>query len=256
LRAFRDELSATVIRLFAYIGAVAVLAVVMAKLFETPVGAAIEPLQRSDWTTIERPYRSFSLSVPGFGDPEPDYAIRRHPAGGRRDVLSFGAATEPRPFLSVEVYRPGTELVRFGDAASEVAAVTIEVGGPYRLAAADPIDGKFGRMPVFEFIAHTGDRRRNCLGFARAFGDPHLQIAGWYCKADVEVVDRHTLACAIDGLSLLAAASDPRVQEFFARAERRRTFCKPRTTPRAATLRRNDWIEARRGPKLRRSAVR
>jgi hypothetical protein len=111
-------------------------------------------------------------------------------------------------------------------------------------------------MPVFEFIAHTGDRRRNCLGFARAFGDPHLQIAGWYCKADVEVVDRHTLACAIDGLSLLAAASDPRVQEFFARAERRRTFCKPRTTPRAATLRRNDWIEARRGPKLRRSAVR
>ena len=87
-------------------------------------------------------------------------------------------------------------------------------------------------------------RPRNCLGFARAFGDPRLQIAGWYCKGDAEVVDRRTLACAIEGLSLIAAASEPKVQQLFASAEQKRVFCAPRTAPRGATtLRRHDWIE-------------
>ena len=33
-------------------------------------------------------------------------------------------------------------------------------------------------------------RERRCLGFARAFDDPSMQIAGWYCSARSEVVDR------------------------------------------------------------------
>jgi hypothetical protein len=251
LRSLRDELAATLVRIFAYIGAVAVIAAVMAKLFESPVVAAIEPRQRSDWSTIERPYRAFMLRVPGFGDGEPEYAIRRHVAGGRKDVLRFAPEAERRSSLSVEVYRPGEEVTRFREPAGVVAALTSELGGPFPLAPSDPIDGKFGPIPVFEFTAQAAGHARNCAGFARAFDQPRLQIAGWYCKGDVEVVDRHMLACAIEGLSLLAAASEPQVQEFFARAERRRKFCKLKPEPRSLTLRRHDWIEARRGPKLR-----
>ena len=90
---------------------------------------------------------------------------------------------------------------------------------------------------MFEFTARADGSARNCLGFARAFNDPRLQIAGWYCKDDVEVVDRRTLACAIEGLSLLAAASEPKVQELFANAEQKRMFCAPRTPLRGATPR-------------------
>ena len=203
---------------------------------------------------VERPYRAFALNSPNLS--EPDYAIRRHAAGGRKDILTVGAedgAGPPR--LMVEIYRPGRESQGFGSAASEAAARTTELGGPHELRPTDPIASKFGRVDVFEFTARSDNTARNCLGFARAFNDPPLQLAGWYCKSDVEVVDRRTLACALEGLSLLAAASDPKVQQLFAAAEQKRTFCAPRTVLRGATLRRHDWIEGPNRPKLRRSVA-
>jgi hypothetical protein len=252
LRTFGDEVKATVVRVFAYIGAITVLAVLAASYFETPeLHAAIDPAPRSDWANVERPYRSFSLVVPNY--PEADYVVRRHAAGGRKDIMIAGAEDVGGSRLMLEVYRPGRDHERFADAASEVVARTAELGGPYALRPVEDIVGKFGHVSVFEFTARTDGRDRNCLGFARTFTDPPLQIAGWYCKGDAEVVDRRTLACAIEGLSLLAAAGEPRVQELFARAEERRTFCTPRTATRARTLQHSDWLEAPQGPKLRRS---
>lgn len=252
LRTFRDELSATLVRIFAYIGATAVLAIALAKMIQAPVVAAVDPKPRSDWSSIDRPYRAFTLRVPGFSDPEPDYAIRRHIAGGRKDILTLGHDDVARSRLMIEIYRPGKELTRFGDPAGEVVARTVELGGAQRIAAVEPIDGKFGSVPVFDFTASIDGRSRSCLGFARAFLEPYLQIAGWYCKGAAEVVDRGTLGCAIEGLSLLAAASEPKVQELFARAEQRRRFCDAKPAKRAPTLKRNDWIDARQQPKLRR----
>src|SRR5947208_14038543 len=105
--------------MFAYVGALAVLAVVAAQFFETQdVSAAVEPGQRSDWTIMERSYRSFSLVVPNY--PDADYAVRRHAAGGRKDIMTAGAEDDAGSRLMLEVYRPGREWRRFGDAASEV----------------------------------------------------------------------------------------------------------------------------------------
>ena len=235
LRNLGYELAATVIRVFAYIGVVAVLAVAVIRFFDVAeVRAAIEPSPRVDWTTIERPYRAFALNTPQF--PETDYAIRRHSAGGRKDILTVTAEDGVGPLrLMIEIYRPGRENDQFGSAASEAAARTAELGGPYGVSPAEAIASKFGRVNVFEFTARTEGNARNCLAFARAFSDPRLQITGWYCKNDVEVVDRRTLACAIEGLSLLAAASDPKVQQLFANAEQKRVFCAPRTPLRGAT---------------------
>jgi len=253
LRSFREELKATAVRIFAYVGGLAVLAVLAAHYYAAPtVRAAVPPAPRSDWSTVDRPYRAFALTVPGL--PEADYGIRRHSAGGRKDILTVGGDGGSRAM--VEIYRPGREFRRFDDAAAEVAARTGDLGGPYAVRQAETMDGKFGRMPVFEFTAHTGGHARNCAGFARAFDDPRIQIAGWLCKADAEVVDRRMLACTIEGLSLVAAPSEPKVQELFARAEQKRKFCAPNRTARGATtLRRHDWIDAPRGPKLRRSVA-
>jgi hypothetical protein len=255
LRQFADEFSATCVRIFAYIGALALLVVVTVKLFGSPaVEAAIEPA-RSAWTNVERPYRAFALAVPEFGDPEPDYAIRRHPDGGRKDVMTWGDPSSIGSRLMVEIYRPGREIRRFGEAATEVVARTAELGGPYALKPAEGIESKFGRLTAFDFTAAQGGRPRNCLGFARAFDDPRLQIAGWYCKAGREVVDRSGLACAFERLTLLMAASEPKVTEFFARAELKRKFCAQKSvarTPAANTsIKRNDWIDAPKEPKLR-----
>src|SRR5262245_34931815 len=87
-REFRDELSATVTRIIAYLGVLAVIAVTFlliimppdSDLDETPS----EPVFRSDWTKVERPLRAFALSMPEFAQPDPDYAIQRHASGGGR----------------------------------------------------------------------------------------------------------------------------------------------------------------------------
>ena len=52
-----------------------------------------------------------------------------------------------------------------------------------------------------------------------------MQIAGWYCSPGEEVVDRATLACALDRLTILSAGGDAKLAGLFARAEIKRTFC-------------------------------
>jgi hypothetical protein len=260
LLAFANEFSATCGRLFAYIGGIVVLALVAVKIFGSPVvEAAIDPAPRAQWMDVERPYRAFALTAPEFAEPEPDYAIRR-PAGGgtgRKDVMSWGPAwNDPAGSssrLMIEVYRPGKEIPHFEDAASAVAARTADLGGPYPLAAANPIDSKFGRVAVFGFTARASGQPRNCLGFAHAFAEPPVELAGWYCKPDAEVVEPRTIACALERLTLLMAASEPKITELFAKAELRRKPCagKPTHAHRASNTERRDWISARKAPKLR-----
>lgn len=252
LRSFGDQVRAALVRMFAYGGALALLAIVAARLFEVEdVPIAIEPAPRAAWTAVERPYRAFMLNSPHL--PEPVYAIRRHVAGGRKDILTVGAEDGAR--LMIEIYRPGAEIETFADAAIEAAARTAELGGPYELTASDALDSKFGRISLFAFTAQSDGSARNCLGFVRAYSDPRLQISGWYCKNDLEVVERRTLYCAIDGLSLLAAASDPKARQLFAAAEQKRTFCARRMALRGTTVQRLDWIEGPAPPKLRRSVA-
>jgi hypothetical protein len=252
LRTFRDELGDFFIRLLAYVGGVAVLALVAMRMFGTPaVKAAIETAPRSDWVNVARPYRAFALTIPDFAEPEPDYAIRRHAiGGGRRDIMSWGERGQGARFM-LEIYRPGQEIERFDTPAAEIAARSGELGGVGAIRPAEVMDSKFGPIALYEFTVGSGERAHHCLGFARAFDEPRLQIAGWHCRAAHEVIERGTLSCALDRLSLLMAASDPKVSELFARAELKRQFCRHQAWPAAGHVRRKDWIDSGKEPKLR-----
>lgn len=252
LRSFRDELGETFVRLLAYVGGVAVLALIGARFFGTPaVEAAIETAPRSDWINVERPYRAFALTIPDFAEPEPDYAIRRHATGnGRRDIMSWGGRGQGARFM-LEIYRPGREIDRFDVPAAEIVARTGELGAAGAIRPAEVMASKFGPIALYEFTARSGDSARHCLGFARAFEEPRLQIAGWHCRAAQEVIDRGTLSCALDRLSLLMAAGDPKVSELFARAELKRQFCGQKAWPAAGNVKRKDWIDSGKAPKLR-----
>jgi hypothetical protein len=71
-----------------------------------------------------------------------------------------------------------------------------------------------------------------------------LQIAGVYCKPEMEIIDRATLACALDRLSLNSAGSDVRLAAFFARAELKRNFCGQKNPFLYATPKREGWMAA------------
>jgi hypothetical protein len=135
----------------------------------------------------------------------------------------------------LEVYRPGVPGDRFIDPLSEVAARLIGFPVTDDVKPAGVIDDKFGAVSLVDFAIAPDGRERRCLGFARAFDDPSIQIAGWYCSAGSEVVDRAVLACALDRLTILSAAGDAKVADLFARAELKRSVCGRRNPILAAT---------------------
>jgi hypothetical protein len=249
LLSFCNEASATSARLLAYVGAVAIIAAVAVKITGLGVEAVVDPAARPEWITIERPHRAFALTLPEFpSEPEPGYAIQRHATGGgRKDVMSWGGPETPGSRLMIEVYRPGGEL----KPASDTTVSTADLGVVVGVKPAGTIDSKFGPLALVDFTVRRAARTRRCLGFARVFEEPRLQIAGWYCKGGDEVVDPALIACALDRLAVIAAGNDPKLAALFAQAELQRRFCQPKTASRGATLKRNDWIVAARDPKLR-----
>jgi hypothetical protein len=231
------DIRATFVRILAYMGGLAVLAIVAASFFSTPeVVAAIDPAPRPEWLTVDRPHPAFELIMPELASVASDYAILRRSAdGARKDELIWGDAAANGPYVMVEIYRPGGASERFIDAPSEIAARITPFSVTDDVKPAGQIDSKFGTVPLVDFAIASHEKQRRCLGFAKPFTEPPMQIDGWYCSAGDEVVDRATLSCMLDRLTILSAGGDDRLAGVFARAEIRRTFCGQRNPILAAT---------------------
>lgn len=225
LHSWRQDLPAAVIRLLAYLAALALLSIALAHFFQSKsVIDAITPAPRQAWIEIEKPFPAFALSIPEASDVAAGYIIRRHAEGnGRKDILTLGNADSAEPYLHVEIYRPGSEIDSFSSP-QDTIVVGAAALGPVNVTRADEtLDSKFGPLTIVTFATSNGPPRQ-CLAFVRAYDDPRLQLSGWFCQG-VAMVDRSTLACALDRLTLLAAGSEPKVGALFAQAELHRTFC-------------------------------
>jgi len=254
-RSVPDDLQGTIVRILAYFGALAFLAIVAASFLRMPaVDASAEPPHslRPQWSEVERPYPAFELTMPELGGGPSHYAIlHRAGDGARKDVLTWGEPGAAGTYVLVEIYRPGKAGERFIDAASEIADRILDFTILDDVKPAGAVESKFGDVALVDFaIAAKGNQRR-CLGFAHPFTDPSLQIAGWFCSASTEVVSRATLACAIDRLTLLSSGGDDKVAELFARAEIKRTFCGQRNPILAATPERHAQAPIMQTAKLR-----
>jgi hypothetical protein len=247
------DISATLLRLVAYMGGLAILAIVAANFLQTASGVAIVAAQQQPkWITVERPHPAFALAMPELATSASDYAILRRAAdGARKDVLTWGAPTVSGPYVMVEIYRPSAETERFMDAPSEIAARILDFTVTDDVKPAGQIESKFGPVSLVDFAIAPQGKERRCLGFARPFDKPVMQIAGWYCSAGQEVVDRATLACALDRLSILSAGADARLDELFVSAELKRTFCGAHNPILAATPEREMPTVALQSAKLR-----
>jgi hypothetical protein len=237
LHSWREELPATFVRVLAYLGGVAVLSMAAAQFFQSApvITMATTIHQQPEWTEIERPFPAFALSIPEAADVPSSYAIRRHAeGGGRKDILTLGAADSAAPYLQVEIYRPGSELRRFAGPKTEIAAEATALGPTALVHADEKLASKFGPLEIVAFETSNGTPR-HCLGFVRAYDDPRLQLSGWFCQGGTEFIERSTLACALDRLSLLSAGSEPKVGVLFAQAELNRSYCGQRDPILAST---------------------
>lgn len=229
-----DEFRAVCVRLLAYLSALALVALVATEAFRAPVVAAVEPMMaRETWIVVPKPHPAFEMTLAG-GQEEPHYAIARHAGGGRKDTIVFGEPGRSLRSMAVEIYRPGDELARFSDPVSEIASHTRGLGMAGGVKPTLPIETKFGMLTAVDFLASTGG---HCIGFARAFEAPRLQISGFACSMD-SLVSREGIACTLDRLTLISAGNDSQVAALFARAELNRTFCGQRDVILAATPKR------------------
>ncbi len=249
------DIRATLARTFAYIGGLAILALMAAGFFqESRSSLAINPAPIPTWITAEHPYPAFELLMPELASSPYTYAIlRRDTDQARKDVLTWGqpapGEATASPYAMVEILRPGTRGETFLDAPSEIAARLIDDTIADDVKPIGAVDSKFGPMPMVDFAIEAQGHLRRCLGFARAFDNPVMQIAGWYCSAGAEVIDRSMLACMIDRFTVVNG--DAPVTAFFANAEIKRTFCGRRTPILAATPEREAHIGPQQISKLK-----
>ncbi len=233
LHSWREEWPSTTVRLLAYVGGAAVLSILAAQLFRAPRGPEAGSASSSAWADVARPFPAFALSIPEAADVPASYAVRYNRlGGGRQDILALGEPDSPAPYLRVEIYRAGSEIVRFPPPREQIARAAAALG-PTALTPEAPLDSKFGPLAIVTFATAQGTPRQ-CLGFVRVFDDPLLQLSGWFCRGG-EAVARTTLACALDRLTLLSAGSEPRIGALFAKAELNRSYCGQHDTILAAT---------------------
>jgi hypothetical protein len=225
LHSWREELPSILVRLLAYLSGLLVLSVAAAQIFQSAPAIRATTDARPEWIEIERPFPAFALSIPEANDVPSSYAIRRHAeGGGRKDILTLGEPNSVSPYLQVEIYRPGSEISRFAGPKATIAAAADPLGPVALRRAEEPLASKFGPLMIVAFETSKGEAR-HCLGFVRDYDDPRLQLSGWFCQGGADFIERSTLACALERLTLLSAGSEPKVGALFAQAELNRSFC-------------------------------
>jgi hypothetical protein len=246
LRGFADECCGVLARLIAYVGALALIAIVGVSLWnELPLKGLSDPAPKSAWSVAARSQPAFAVSQFDLPGKTETYEILRHPDGGRKDVLRWAAQGE-KPIAELEIYRPGAELSQSGPPIAEIAA-RMDPGGVRELQAAGIIDSKFGAVTLLGLSDRAGDARP-CLGFIKGFGQPNLRISGWSCQGDTLPARRAAIGCILDRLILLAAGNDPKLAELFAHAELKRGNC---VAASAAPVTSADWVTGAQDPRLR-----
>jgi hypothetical protein len=249
LTSFVDEVCGTLARLAAYVGTLALLAILGIHFWEQlPDVTATEPVAKPGWSAAERLPSAFAVSQFDSLEKTETYQILRHPEGGRRDVFHWAAKdAKPgeKPVAGLEIYRPGGELSRSGPAIAEIAT-RMEPEGMRELETAGIIDSKFGTVTLLRF-AGQADGANSCLGFIKRFDAPDLQLSGWSCQGEALPARRAAISCMLSRLMLLTAGNDPKLAELFARAELRRGSCSPAATPATSA----DWVTGAENPLLR-----
>jgi hypothetical protein len=246
LRSFADECSGVLARLIAYVGALALIAIIGVALWdELPFKGVRDPAARSAWAAAARSYPAFAVSQFDLPDKTETYEILRHPDGGRKDVIRWAAPGE-WPVAELEIYRPGGELSQSGPPIAEIAA-RMDPSGVRELQAAGVIDSKFGAVTLLG-LTDRGGAARPCLGFMKHIDQPNLRISGWSCQGDTLPARRAAIGCILSRLILLTAGNDPKLAQLFAHAELKRGNCAPASAPPVTSA---DWVTGAQNPRLR-----
>lgn len=249
LTSFADEISATVARLFAYVGVLALFGILGVHAWnQLQFEWAEEPGLGIGWTVAAQASPDFAMSGQAASDRSNSskaYLILRHPAGGRKDVLRW-SGPRARPLAELEIYRPGGE---YGSATAARADLASRMPAPgsgrevAELESAGTIETNFGSVTLLR-QAGASAGAASCLGFLKRFDEPALQISGWSCRGDNLSARRAGIDCMLSRLVLARSGNEPKLAELFARTELPPGSCPSETVS-------ADWMTGDGAPILR-----
>jgi hypothetical protein len=239
LTSFADECCGTLARLFAYMGVLALMAILGFHLWDLLPDPERAPAAKAEWSAATRSYPAFAVSQFDLSDKTETYEILRHPDGGRKDVFHWAQGTTP--VAELEIYRPGAEFSPSSSAVTELAT-RINPNGARELEAAGVIDSKFGSVTLLRAAGSS-----SCLGFMKRIDAPNLRISGWSCQGDTLPARRAAIGCMLDRLILLTSGNEPKLAELFAHAELKRGNCAPLASAAGSA----DWTTGAENPRLR-----
>ncbi|WLB54088.1 hypothetical protein [Bradyrhizobium japonicum] len=232
LAALADEVVGTLARLFAYVGALVLFAILaLAALDQLPSLRDDEAAEKPGWSVADRSQPAFALSRLDSSEKTASYVILRHPEGGRRDVMRWTGEAD-KPVAELEIYREGSEFDVTRPATADLA-VHMGLGETTPLEQAGLIDTKFGPVALFRPTG-TAEGARACLGYLKRSEEPALQISGFSCQGDTLPARRAAIACTLNRLTLLTSGNEPKLAELFAHAELKRRSCAPQGS--------SDWL--------------
>jgi len=241
LRDMVAEAGAVMVRLLAYVSGLALLAVIATDLWSsaaTPEQAQPQP-PAATWAPTQRTDRAFAVTTAEFSTKGETYVTFRHPNGGRKDVLRWGA-TVGQPVADIAIERAGAAQPPFEAPGTDLARRMGFDPDSVVPEAAGVMDSKFGTIGLWR-VPEAPD----CLGFAKDFDRPRLRISGWSCAAPTRAAQQGLLDCTLDRLILLSAGNNPDLAALFARAELRRRRCG------AGLAGGVDWVTSAAAPRLR-----
>jgi hypothetical protein len=248
LTSLADELCATVARLFAYVGTLALLAILGVHGWDRLHAVEADaPPAKADWSLADHSQPAFAVSQLDPSEKSLTYTILRHPQGGRRDVFRWRGAAE-KPAGELEIYRLGAEFDPMASTGADIPA-RMGLAAGSELEAAGVIETKFGTVSLLQQARtrnNAKERAGSCLAFLKWIDDPPLRISGFSCQGDSVPARRAAIGCMLNRLMLLTAGSEPKLAEFFARAELRRPSCAQGATGAPA-----DWVTSAEDPPLR-----
>ncbi|MBR0824697.1 hypothetical protein JQ596_04040 [Bradyrhizobium manausense] len=232
-----DEIVGTLARLLAYVGTLALFAILgLAALGQLPALRGDEAPTKLGWSVADRSHPAFAVSQIDSSDKTEPYTILRHPEGGRRDVIRWAG-----DMAELAIYRTGGEFDPTRSVIPDMAD-RMGLGQLVSLEEAGTIDTKFGPITLFR---PTGTARpaSSCLGYLKRVEQPALLISGWSCQGDTLPARRAAIACTLNRLTLLTSGNEPKLAGLFAQAELKRRTCGP--------LGPADWVNGAANAQLR-----
>jgi hypothetical protein len=245
LESFADEVCGTLARLFAYVGALALIGILVLAAWHEFGGLDDAELRGSGWAIADGAVPAYALRLTDQPDKSATYTVLRHPGGGRKDVIRWGEAPERPALAELEVYRFGAERDVTRDDVTDLAR-RMAAGSPSAFEAAGVIESKFGPVGLLR-LAGAPDGPGACLGFLKGIAAPDLRISGWSCQGVSAQVRRAAVDCMLNRLTLLSTGSEADIADLFVRAEQNRITCGPGA---AATIS-ADWVTSAANPRLR-----